>query len=390
MSDGSLYRDLFWLSPVLREEAERYLPAVSPAGNRWQRDMLECLAKTGYRPWVVAHIPTRLFPRGAWRVRGDPKWACDLFSFKPVSFINLPLRRKGSLRRAYSQAASEMAVEATSSHPQGLCITYNATGAEAGAARALRALHGIPWAAVLADVPESFVGPEDLGASEDADGHIFLSHYWWRESASPQALLFEGGVRIAKEDHPSTPWHRDSTIKFVYAGSLDRFAGARLLIDAFMEVEGDNVRLAVCGKGDSKPLRELTESDRRISVHGFIPSGELGRLLADATVLVNPRPPSQWQNAYNFPSKVLQYLSYRKLIISVDTPGLAPEYRDALTMVERGDADSLRAAIQEVIAGLRQGELSPRPPAIARLAEMKSWAQQGRRLGNWLNSLSVR
>jgi glycosyltransferase involved in cell wall biosynthesis len=81
---------------------------------------------------------------------------------------------------------------------------------------------------------------------------------------------------------------------------------------------------------------------------GMLPEAELERVAEAATVLVNPRPIDSDDSCMNFPSKVLDYLSYERPIVSTRAPGIGPEYEDVLVFTASDSPASLAAAIDEV------------------------------------------
>jgi glycosyltransferase involved in cell wall biosynthesis len=82
---------------------------------------------------------------------------------------------------------------------------------------------------------------------------------------------------------------------------------------------------------------------------GMLAEADLERIAGAAAVLVNPRPVDSDDSCMNFPSKVLDYLSYERPIVSTRAPGIGPEYDSVLVFAESDSPSSLAAAIDEVL-----------------------------------------
>lgn len=113
-----------------------------------------------------------------------------------------------------------------------------------------------------------------------------------------------------------------SGILFMYAGVLEPVTGIDLLVRAFCQVKGQNMRLAVSGKGTlEEMIKQASQSDSRILFLGCPPYEEYLHNLQKADVLVNPRNMNLPENQNNFPSKIMEYMATGKPIISTKFAG---------------------------------------------------------------------
>jgi len=79
------------------------------------------------------------------------------------------------------------------------------------------------------------------------------------------------------------------TLDILFVGSLSRHKGPDILIRAFRELENDNLKLHILGKGpDEDELRKLAEGDDRIMFHGFLSGDELMDMYQRANMTVLP------------------------------------------------------------------------------------------------------
>jgi glycosyltransferase involved in cell wall biosynthesis len=112
----------------------------------------------------------------------------------------------------------------------------------------------------------------------------------------------------------------------------------------------------------------------------------LAGLMGQADIFVNPRPSMIPENRANFPSKLLEYLSWGRPVISTLTPGVPPSYRSILIPVEDEDAEGLATTIENTLA-LGSRELDRMGERIRDyVSENLLWSIQARRLRNWLEA----
>ena len=69
---------------------------------------------------------------------------------------------------------------------------------------------------------------------------------------------------------------KSDTIDITYIGSLGKHKGVQILISAFKEIEDENIRLHLIGKGyDEEEFREMSQDDERIIFHGFVDNKDI-------------------------------------------------------------------------------------------------------------------
>lgn len=158
-------------------------------------------------------------------------------------------------------------------------------------------------------------------------------------------LVMEGiAGKVAPCEHIAT----DKKI-ILYTGTLHSRFGVRTLVDAFMQITGEEYRLVLCGVGDSEQyIRVCAEKDDRIVFKGQVAREEALQLQQQATVLVNPRQNNEEFTKYSFPSKTLEYLASGVPVVAYKLDGIPDEYDDYLNYVEDNSAESLAAKLVDV------------------------------------------
>lgn len=138
--------------------------------------------------------------------------------------------------------------------------------------------------------------------------------------------------------------------KFVlYTGTLHRKFGVVHLLEAFREISDPDIRLLICGVGDSEAeIREASRQDPRIVFLGQLRRDETLMLQRQASVLVNPRQNNEEFTKYSFPSKTMEYLASGVPVVAYKLDGIPDEYDPYLTYPKDDSVSSLAYAIESL------------------------------------------
>jgi glycosyltransferase involved in cell wall biosynthesis len=102
---------------------------------------------------------------------------------------------------------------------------------------------------------------------------------------------------------------------FLFSGSLAVFTGIEMALKVFSRLP--NIELWVTGDGPLKPLVEdYSHKYPNIKYFGFLKYNEYLDILKKVTFCINFRNPDLPENKFNFPSKFLEFLSYKKIVLS--------------------------------------------------------------------------
>ena len=134
--------------------------------------------------------------------------------------------------------------------------------------------------------------------------------------------------------------------KFLFSGGLEAIHGIDLAIDAFKEIP--EASLVITGKR----LKQDISDAPNICYAGYLSQEEYDRLFRDVSCCVCFRDPSYPENLNNFPSKIIEYLSYKKQVISTIR---YPEMEGLKYVYAHFDLDSVKAAIRQVMVSRPDG-----------------------------------
>ena len=135
----------------------------------------------------------------------------------------------------------------------------------------------------------------------------------------------------------------------VYTGNLVATNGILNLLEAFHQIEDQNLNLVICGKGETEnKIKEYTEIDKRIHFLGQVKNEEVLEIQRNALVLVNPRQNIGEYTKYSFPSKNMEYLLSGNPVIAYKLDGIPDEYDEYFFYPEDNSIEALRNKIIEV------------------------------------------
>ena len=219
-----------------------------------------------------------------------------------------------------------------------------------------------------------------------SDGAIYLSSFLYENSKLQNKINIEGGIEeLPYQTKISNPFPDFSYI--LYTGKLSLSNGLENLLNAFNLLEDKEIRLVLTGFGLTSNIKNLIDSNDRVICHEMINSKDLVGYYKHAKILINPRLIYSKTNDANFPSKLLEYLSYKKPIISTMTKGIPGEYKKVIEFVYGDSEIELAEKISEVLRwsetqiGARELEIT------GFIRNRKSWGIVASSIKNFINEI---
>jgi len=160
-------------------------------------------------------------------------------------------------------------------------------------------------------------------------------------------------------DLPNPGDNSDETI-VMFAGRFDHVRGIDTFLSVTQEINTADVTFWISGYGSDKHVnrvRDKVESldDPRLSFFGTLPWEEYRQRLIDADILVNFQDPTHPISEYTYPSKLLDFMSAEKIILSTDMSDLADNFNGMIRFPE--SAESLPEALDRTIQEHRKGTI---------------------------------
>lgn len=137
----------------------------------------------------------------------------------------------------------------------------------------------------------------------------------------------------------------------IYAGGVYEKYGVKKLIEAFMRLEGDDLRLHIYGPGEMvKDMPDYMEQDKRIVYLGVVENKVVVQKQLEATLLINPRASSEELAKYSFPSKNTEYLVSGTPLLTTPLPGMPEEYCQFVYMFDDESVFGMAKTLKKLLA----------------------------------------
>lgn len=336
-------RYIIWLGSVFNDEAVLKCSAISPAGNKWQLKFINGINESEqYKVVSVGHRPERAFPKGKLFVINNDNFSLPGINQLLVPYLNLPYLRDFFIN--IQLIVKYLLVFLENGKPAHM-ITYNSYQYNCFLALFIKYVFNVNWVYILADPVNDKTGRYNV-LHKLSDSHIYLSYGMFNKSNKQKKIHIDGGIDIL--DIAKTEQFKSSTPYVLYTGRISKHNGIELLIDA-MDFVNPSLNLVICGKGHNSKLIDATvDNSRRIKYLGMVDENELESLVQNAEILVNPRLISNKTNNSIFPSKILEYIAYKKPIISTKTFGISDEYNNIIEFVHDDNPLTMANKINEV------------------------------------------
>ncbi len=185
---------------------------------------------------------------------------------------------------------------------------------------------------------------------EFIDGYIFLAEGMKDKMpvGNKPWLLMEGIYN--NESNPALINKKESSVKSImYTGNLGARYGIGILLEAFDKIKDANCQLWIRGNGEfEKVIKARAEKDKRIIYMERMTRKELTEKQRQATLLVNPVPPSEEFTSYFFPSKTLEYMASGTPTLMFKLPCIPTDYHEHLLFIEEENVEHLSYKMMEI------------------------------------------
>lgn len=188
--------------------------------------------------------------------------------------------------------------------------------------------------------------------------------------ATRVTVMNKGGVRVV-----------------MYAGGLHERYGLKKLVEAFMLLGDDNLRLDIYGSGPF--LEDLQtrycKKDARIRYMGVAPNQEVVQAELNATLLVNPRPTDEEFTKYSFPSKNIEYMASGTPLLTTKLPGMPDEYYPYVFLIKDESVDGYARALKDALSHSDEELYLLGETAKAFVLNKKNYLEQAKRVAKLIS-----
>jgi glycosyltransferase involved in cell wall biosynthesis len=181
------------------------------------------------------------------------------------------------------------------------------------------------------------------------------------------------------------------SFNIVYTGKLCQSYGLELLLNAFAQAKRPNWYLLISGWGEmEEQVRGFARNNPQVEYFGLLSSEELLELRQRADVLVNPKLTSTSTSDLAFPSKIVEYLSTGKPVVSTNLPIFDSEFRKHLVIAQSDSPEELIRCLDQVMLWNESQREAWRVETIRFVNEELSPHTQGKRIREFADSLDHR
>lgn len=372
--------EILWFGAVFKENELHNFKAISPAGNNWQLRFIESIIKNRtYNVVCFGHLPYQSFPKGKLYVPKNCDIELSYIKQFLASYLNLPFIRNIFINLSILFSLINYLKE--NNKKSFTVISYN-----------IYSYNFLPilFAKVLFHFKIYTIVADPLNDKTDrinpltffADGKIFLSRKLYQDSKSIRKVNIEGGIVLNEfETNKPIPFRY-----LLYAGRVSVLNGVKLLLDAFELIDDENLFLIITGFNDDASVLEDILNAKNVIYKGMISNSELKLLFQNALILINPRLTKISTNDSVFPSKLLEYLSYRKPVISTYTLGIPTEYKNIVNFIYNDSPEELKLEIVKILNWTDNDLLEYSLKVHDFILTEKSWDIVTKKLLNFLKS----
>jgi glycosyltransferase involved in cell wall biosynthesis len=390
---------LLYFGAFAPDRPEYQNPAVSVAGNLFQRNFLAALAESDLpNPEIHSYFPVVSFPRSRKLFCGSRTERLDGgLSVRSLPHVNLGALKILSLGAACFWRALAWGLKNRRASER-VVLAYNLTAPPAWpialACRMLK-MRFVPFIGDIY-VPGEVVKDTLLRRIEfasqksvlpEADGLLIANQAILDDFAPDRrALLVEGGVdRAFLERFRQAKRLSDGCFRIVFAGQLSELNGVTLLLEALRLNRDPNLRATILGGGAYEAdVRAAAEADPRIEFLGRVPHERVLVAYENADLVLNLRRTHFRTQRYVFPSKVVECLATGRPLLSTGTGHMQSEFGDFVFLLEEETPEALAEMLRDLAAVPAQERESVGRRAQEYAAKHKTWDAHARKLGEYL------
>ena len=140
----------------------------------------------------------------------------------------------------------------------------------------------------------------------------------------------------------------NNNLTFLYSGTLCEYNGIEELLNAFTEMHMQDIYLKIYGDGPLEAkVKTIAEEHSNIYYGGRISNEQLSKEVINADVLINCRKVPSIVNDFAFPSKIVEYMSYGKVVVSTNVSE-NPEFQEAVYLLENIEKTEITRTLEYI------------------------------------------
>lgn len=306
---------------------------------------------------ALGHEVTCYDRSGADVMTGDYAESCERMvdDVRVVPVKTIDKKGLAALSSSYfaTQAAIKDGPDVIHYHAEGPCVPLPL--ARRAGIRTVATIHGLDWQrAKWGRLASTYIKMGERAAATKADGFVVLSksaQSYFQDVYGRTATFIPNGIE-PKQPRPvkqiKEKWGLDAGSYLLYLGRLVPEKRPELLIEAFKELDTDKRLVIAGGSSDTSEyeasLRDAAQGDPRVLFTGFVNGEPLEELYSNCYAYVLP------SDVEGTPMSLLEAMAFGRCCVTSDIPECSDVLAENGVTFEKGSADSLRAALQGLLA----------------------------------------
>lgn len=306
---------------------------------------------------VNSYLPinTYLQSKKFWKTQNDDE---GLISYSSLPVLNYPLFRLLSVSFfAFCRIISKKKDDSESYY---ILVDYLRFSLNTAVILASK-IRGFKTIAVVTDMPGIWISSQNISEKIryrfkkifKYDFYVFVteeSNRILNQSNKPYVVL-ESFVHTNTDEILNSFESKYQEKVLIYAGGIYEQYGIKNLIEAFLQIGDDNLRLWFFGSGSFvEQIKQFSSIDNRIVYKGLISNQELLPILTKATLLVNPRPTHGEYTKYSFPIKNMEFMSLGTPLITTNLPGIPNDHYPYIFLFEDDTVEGIKRSLIKVLS----------------------------------------
>ncbi|MGM9874083.1 MAG: glycosyltransferase [Bacilli bacterium] len=195
-----------------------------------------------------------------------------------------------------------------------------------------------------------------------------------------EGLSNQRNIQLNKEINNGKPY-------FYYGGTLLKQFGIYELIEAYKKLNTDEVSLIISGHHEN--IDELNEAIKGCDIKyiGNLDMNKTQIYEENSLASINPRNVKEDIDKYSVPSKVIEYLSSRTIVISTKSTILHKIFKNEIIWLEEPIEDSLFSALKKVMEMSEQEKEEIKNNGYKKVNELYSLTKVNNKIDLFINNL---
>lgn len=342
MSRHILYITNYYLDDVIEQRHSK--PFISQAGQNKSNYIMDVLKTGGNQVTVWSNAwtsSTSLRAYRGFRSKMNPNvYYADIIG---VPFLNVWACRR-SCKKFIKEYQKKEKIDAI--------VFYNMRLENAPVARWAKKKYGIP---IILQYEDGLTQDANVGGMKkriyeklerktlpQLDGAFLVNSHI---EVSCPSVVIRGAIRDAQKREEKREGEKPTLL---FASTLDRQRGIYCLLEALQYAKAD-FKLQITGRGEGEAAIQSC-GDKRIEFLGFLDYETYQKVLQNADICINAQLAHHEFGNFSFPSKICEYLSERKLVVSSDVADAKEVLRDVAFVYEDDNPKKLAEAIDHAVA----------------------------------------